>query len=95
MRRKPPRRGPRCCDKRTRALKARHRLLEVVVHHGLVDLGEADRIRVAEMPSPGHWNELDGLDEREWRRVLERRHVGWRESVAKGRTSMPIEIEEF
>jgi hypothetical protein len=80
--RKPPRRGPRG-DKRARAAKARQRLLEVVVHRGLVDLDEADRIRVAEMPL-GYWNELDGLSEREWRRVLERRHVGWREFDAKG-----------
>lgn len=80
--RKPPRRGPRG-DKRARAAKARQRLLEVVVHRGLVDLDEADRIRVAEMPL-GYWNELDGLGECEWRRVLERRHVGWREFDAKG-----------
>jgi hypothetical protein len=32
----------------------------------------------------GYWNELDGLSEREWRRVLERRHVGWREFDAEG-----------
>lgn len=80
--RKPPRRGPRG-DKRARATRARKRLLEVVLHRRLVDLDEADRIRVAEMPL-GYWNELDGLSEREWRRVLERRHVGWREFDAKG-----------
>jgi hypothetical protein len=80
--RKPPRRGPRG-DKRARAIKARQRLLEIAVHRGLVDLDEADWIRVAEMPL-GYWNELDGLSEREWRRVLERRHVGWREFDAKG-----------
>lgn len=80
--RKPPRRGPRGA-KRARVLRARKRLLEVVVHRGLVDLDEADRIRVGEMPL-GYWSELDGLDEREWRRVLERRHVGWREFDAKG-----------
>ena len=61
---------------RDRALKARRRSSEIVVHRGLVDLGEADWIRVAEMPL-GHWSELDGLDEREWRRVLEGRRVGW------------------
>ncbi|MCD0447268.1 hypothetical protein LO763_27000 [Glycomyces sp. A-F 0318] len=81
-RRKPPRRGPRGSDKRARALKARKRLLEVLVHRGLADLDEGDRIRVAEMPL-GYWSELDGLDEREWRRVLERRHVGWRDFGAK------------
>lgn len=81
--RKPPRRGPRSADKRARAAKARQRLLEVIVHRGLVDLDEADQIRVVEMPL-GYWNELDGLSEREWRRVLERRHVGWREFDAEG-----------
>ncbi|MFB9658436.1 hypothetical protein ACFQS3_19550 [Glycomyces mayteni] len=75
--RKPPRRGPRG-DKRARALRARQRLLEVVVHRGLVKLDEADLIRVGEFPL-GYWSELDGLDEREWRRVLERRHTGWRD----------------
>ncbi|MCD0447162.1 hypothetical protein LO763_26445 [Glycomyces sp. A-F 0318] len=80
--RKPPRRGPRG-DERSRASRARQRLLEVIVHRRLVDLDEADRIRVAEMPL-GYWNELDGLSEREWRRVLERRHVGWREFDARG-----------
>jgi hypothetical protein len=33
----------------------------------------------------GYWSELDGLDEREWRRVLERRHVGWRDFDASDR----------
>lgn len=75
--RKPPRRGPRG-DKRARAMRARKRLLEVVVHRGLVKLDEADLIRVGEFPL-GYWSELDGLDEREWRRVLERRHTGWRD----------------
>ncbi|MEU6246538.1 hypothetical protein [Glycomyces sp. NPDC047010] len=76
--RKPPRRGPRSSDKRARAIRARGRLLEVVVHRGLVKLDEADLIRVGEFPL-GYWSELDGLDEREWRRVLERRHTGWRD----------------
>lgn len=76
--RKPPRRGPRSSDKRHRAGVARDRLLDVVIHRRLVDVGEGDRIRLREMPL-GYWSELDGLDEREWRRVLEYRHVGWRE----------------
>lgn len=95
-RRKPPRRGPRSADKRARAIRARQRLLEVVVHRGLVDLDESDRIRIGEMPL-GYWNELDGLDERERRRLLERRHVGWREFDAKdtgaGRRAEAIEKE--
>lgn len=76
--RKPPRRGPRSSDKRHRAGVARDRLLDVLIHRRLVDVDEGDRIRLREMPL-GYWSELDGLDEREWRRVLEYRHVGWRE----------------
>jgi hypothetical protein len=76
--RKPPRRGPRSSDKRHRAHVARDRLLDVLIHRRLVDVDEGDRIRLREMPL-GYWSELDGLDEKEWRRVLEYRHVGWRE----------------
>lgn len=76
--RKPPRRGPRSSDKRHRAGVARDRLLDVLIHRRLIDVDEGDRIRLREMPL-GYWSELDGLDEREWRRVLEYRHVGWRE----------------
>lgn len=76
--RKPPQRGPRGSDKRIRAGLARDRLLEVLIHRGLVDVDEADRIRIREMPL-GYWSELDGLNAQEWRRVLEYRHVGWRE----------------
>ena len=76
--RKPPRRGPRSSDKRQRAGVARDRLLDVLIHRRLVDVDEGDRIRLREMPL-GYWSELDGLEEREWRRVLEYRHVGWRE----------------
>ncbi|MGH3090595.1 MAG: hypothetical protein ACRDSJ_25230 [Rubrobacteraceae bacterium] len=76
--RKPPRRGPRRSDERLRVSVARDRLLDVLIHRRLVDVDEGDRIRLREMPL-GYWSELDGLDEREWRRVLEYRHVGWRE----------------
>lgn len=76
--RKPPRRGPRSSDKRARALKARKRLLEILIHRRLVDLDEADRIRIDEMPL-GYWSELDGVTDRERRRILEMRHVGWRD----------------
>lgn len=76
--RKPPRRGPRSSDKRHRASVARDRLLDVLIHRRLVDVDEGDRIRLRQMPL-GYWSELDGLDEREWRRVLEYRHAGWRE----------------
>ena len=76
--RKPPPRGPRSSDRRVRAVKARDRLLEILIQRRLVKGDEGDRIRLREMPL-GYWSELDGLDEREWRRVLEYRHVGWRE----------------
>lgn len=82
-RRKPPRRGPRG-DKGQRCLIARHRLLEILLQRRLVTLDDGDKIRVKEMPL-GYWCELDGLDEREWRRVLEYRHVGWREFDANDR----------
>lgn len=76
--RKPPRRGPRRSGQRLRAEKARSRLLEVLIQRQLVKVDEGDRIRLRQMPL-GYWSELDGLDEREWRRVLEYRHVGWRD----------------
>lgn len=76
--RKPPRRGPRRSVARVRAGKARDRLLEILIQRRLVKVDEGDKIRLREMPL-GYWSELDGLDEREWRRVLEYRHVGWRE----------------
>lgn len=76
--RKPPPRGPRGSGRRVRASKARDRLLEILIQRRLVEVDEGDRIRLREMPL-GYWSELDGLDEREWRRVLEYRHVGWRE----------------
>ncbi|MER7558466.1 hypothetical protein ABTZ46_16100 [Nocardioides sp. NPDC126508] len=76
--RKPPPRGPRGSGRRLQARKARDRLLEILIHRRLVTVDEGDKIRLREMPL-GYWSELDGLDEREWRRVLEYRHVGWRE----------------
>lgn len=81
-RRKPPQRGPRG-EERQRCLLARHRLLEILQERRLVHLDEADKVRVKEMPL-GYWAELDGLDEREWRRVLEYRHVGWRDFDTDG-----------
>lgn len=85
-RRKPPPRGPRSSDRRQRCLRARQRLLEIMQERRLVTLDDADRTRVTQMPL-GYWCELDGLDEREWRRVLEHRHVGWREFDASERRS--------
>ena len=52
-------------------------MLEILQRRGLVALDEADRKRLNEMPL-GYWDELDGVDDKEWRRILEYRHVGWR-----------------
>lgn len=81
---KPPLRGPRREGRRAQILRARKRLLRVLVDRGLVKLDDADLIRVGEMPL-GYWSELDGLDDAEWRRVLELRHVGWRDFDANDR----------
>lgn len=76
--RRPPPRGPRGSDKRARALRARKRLLQVLIDRRLVDVDQADQIRLAEMPL-GYWSELDGQDDAGWRTILEQRHIGWRE----------------
>ena len=76
--RKPPLRGPKSGGRRAQVLRARRRLLQILVDRKLVELDEADLIRVDEMPL-GYWAELDGVDEVEWRRILELRHVGWHE----------------
>ena len=76
--RKPPRRGPKGERMRVQMLRARRRLLQILVDRKLLELDGADLIRLDEMPL-GYWSELDGVDEAEWRRILEMRHVGWRE----------------
>ncbi|QYJ05588.1 hypothetical protein KUV85_07900 [Nocardioides panacisoli] len=85
---KPPVRGPRRSRLRDDYLASRARVLDILTERGLVDLHEADRKRVLEMPL-GYWDELDGLDEREWRRVLELRLVGWREFDESDRRRWP------
>jgi flagellar basal body-associated protein FliL len=86
--RKPPQRGPKSARKRGSYAATRARVLEILTERGVVDLDEADRKRVLEMPL-GYWEELDGLDEKEWRRVLELRSVGWREFDASDRRPWP------
>ncbi|UFU07514.1 hypothetical protein [Ruania halotolerans] len=76
--RKPPRRGPRSAARRDRALRAREGVLQILVGRGLVNADQDDQVRLREMPL-GYWSELDGVDEAEWRRILELRHVGWRD----------------
>jgi hypothetical protein len=86
--RKPPRRGPRRTRKYDAYVATRRRVLDILIARGVVDLDEADRKRVSEMPL-GYWEELDGLDEKEWRRVLELRLVGWREFDESDRRPWP------
>ncbi|SEE97819.1 hypothetical protein [Ruania alba] len=82
--RKPPRRGPRSSARRDRARRAREGVLEILVRRELVDVDQDDQTRLREMPL-GYWSELDGVDEAEWRRILELRHVGWRDFDASDR----------
>src|SRR5690606_17764403 len=86
--RKPPRRGPKSTRKYDAYMATRRRVLEILTGRKLLDLHEADRKRVLEMPL-GYWEELDGLDEKEWRRVLELRLVGWREFDESDRRPWP------
>lgn len=63
-------------------------MLEILQRRGLVALDEADRKRLNEMPL-GYWDELDGVDDKEWRRILEYRHVGWRDFDTTDRRPWP------
>lgn len=76
--RKPPRRGPRSSRKRADYMDARARVLAILQKRRLVRLDEADETRILQMPL-GYWEELDGVDEKEWRRILEYRSIGWRD----------------
>lgn len=79
--RKPPSRGPRDLSTLwTRCRDTRVEVLDILIHRGLVRVDDADRQRLHEMPL-GYWEELDGVDEKERRRILEYRFVGWRGST--------------
>lgn len=88
-RRSPPRRGPRSSSQRERYLVARGRLLEILVQRNVVRLVKGDMARLKEMPL-GYWSELDGVDDKEWRRILEYRLIGWREFTASDRRGAKI-----
>ena len=75
--RKPPRRGPSDQAVYERYLRTRELALDIVVGRGLVKLDDLERGRINAMPL-GYWDELDGVDERERRRILEYAVIGWR-----------------
>lgn len=82
--RKAPRRGPENDDEYWHYKRTRQQVLETLLGRGLLKVDDADRARLNEMPL-GYWEELDNVDEREWRRILEYRIVGWREFTASDR----------
>lgn len=75
--RKAPKRGPENDDLYWHYVRTRRMVLNTLVERGVVKVDVADQTRLAEMPL-GYWEELDGVDEREWRRILEYRIIGWR-----------------
>ena len=79
--RKPPKRGPEDDGAYWHYIRTRRQVLGTLIERGLLKVDAADRQRLDEMPL-GYWDELDGVDEREWRRILEHRFVGWREFTA-------------
>ena len=86
--RKPPRRGPRKLSTWRDYKDARARVLEILQQRRLVTVDEADEQRLNEMPL-GYWEELDGVDDKERRRILEYRHVGWRDFDETDRRPWP------
>lgn len=86
--RKPVPRGPRSTLQQGRYLHTRERVLDILTERRLVKFDETDRIRLRGMPL-GYWEELDGVDEREWRRILEHRFVGWRTFTEADRRPWP------
>ena len=75
--RKPPRRGPSDQAVYERYMRTRELALDIVVDRGLVKLDDLEKGRINAMPL-GYWDELDGVDERERRRILEYAVIGWR-----------------
>lgn len=74
----PPLRGPVAAADRDRYLRTRARVLDIVVHRGLLEVDEVEQGRINAMPL-GYWEELDGAEEKERRRILEYAVIGWRE----------------
>jgi hypothetical protein len=75
--RKPPLRGPSRKADRENYLHTRELALDIVVDRGLVKLDDLEKSRINRIPL-GYWEELDGVDERERRRILEYAVIGWR-----------------
>lgn len=75
--RKPPLRGPSGTADRERYLHTRALALDIVVDRGLLRLDDLEKSRINNIPL-GYWEELDGVDERERRRILEYALIGWR-----------------
>ena len=73
----PPLRGPRGDAERFHYRMTRERVLDILVERRLLDLDPVDRQRLGEMPL-GYWEELDGVDDAERRRILQNRASGWR-----------------
>jgi len=82
--RKPPRRGPENENEYWHYKRTRTQVLDTLIGRGLLKVDVADRQRLDEMPL-GYWEELDNVDEREWRRILEYRLFGWREFTESDR----------
>jgi hypothetical protein len=75
--RKPPLRGPSKKADHERYLHTRELALDIVVDRGLVKIDDLEKARMNNVPL-GYWDELDGVDERERRRILEYAVIGWR-----------------
>lgn len=82
--RKPPIRGPEDAKEYERYVNTREQVLDILVHRGLLQVDPIERGRINSMPL-GYWEELDGVDERERRRILEYASLGWREFSAGDR----------
>ena len=82
--RRPPRRGPDDEKEYERYLHTRKQVLDILVRRGLVHVDPMEQGRLNSMPL-GYWEELDGVDERQRRHILEYATIGWREFSASDR----------
>ena len=78
QRAQPPARGPVDAADRDRYIETRKRVLDILVDRGLLNSDELEQSRINAMPL-GYWEELDGVEEKERRRILEYAVIGWRE----------------
>lgn len=82
--RKPPNRGPEDEKEYERYVRTRELVLNIMVHRGLLNVDPIEEGRLNSMPL-GYWEELDGVDERRWRHILEYATIGWREFTESDR----------